>query len=222
MVIKQHEESLDDIERLTLGHYGASAEAFWEGTRDHDVSQNVAAFLQHLPPDEALDILDLGCGPGRDLITFAGLSHRAIGLDGSGEFCDMARRHSGCEVWHQRFSRLELGAGTFDGIFANASLFHVPSQELPAVLACCHRALRAGGVLFMSNPRGDAEGWQGDRYGNYRQFDDYQANLEQAGFEVLDHYYRPAGQPRHQQPWLAIVSQALSVIPAHDCRDAGG
>ena len=208
MTDKHSQEALDEIEQATVGHYQASADSFWQGTRDHDVSQNIAAFLGHLPADESLDILDLGCGPGRDLITFASLGHRAIGLDGSRAFVEMARQHSGCEVWQQQFLSLQLDESCFDGIYANASLFHVPSQELPGVLSQCHRALRTGGILFMSNPRGDAEGWQGNRYGNYRQLDVYESLLEQAGFNLLDHYYRPAGQPRNQQPWLAIVSQA--------------
>jgi hypothetical protein len=61
--------------------------------------------------------------------------------------------------------------------------------------------------LFTSNPRGNGEGWQGGRYGNYQEYDQSKASLEQAGFTVLDHYYRPEGKPRDQQPWLAIVSQ---------------
>lgn len=215
---------LDKIERLTLSHYDANAESFWLGTRDHDVSQNIGAFLQalstHLPQDstqssapgitrgQALDILDFGCGPGRDLYTFKALGHRPTGLDGSQTFCEMARQYSSCPVLHQQFLSLDLGEGCFDGIFANASLFHVPSQELPRVLKTCHRALRAGGILFMSNPRGDAEGWQGERYGHYMEFEESKVCLEQAGFSILDHYYRPEDKPRHFQPWLAIVCQS--------------
>ena len=97
----------------------------------------------------------------------------------------------------------------FDGIFANASLFHVPAQELPRVLQELHAALRSGGILFSSNPRGDTEGWSGGRYGHFMEFEVTSAYLEAAGFAVLEHYYRPVGLPRAQQPWLAIVSQKL-------------
>jgi SAM-dependent methyltransferase len=203
--MKQSLAVLDEIERVTLGHYDAHAQSFWLGTEGHDVGQNIEAFLQPLANDKVLDILDFGCGPGRDLISFSNLGHRAIGLDGSKAFCDMARLHSGCTVLHQQFLSLNLEEDRFDGIFANASLFHIPSQELPRVLSSCHRALRTGGVLFTSNPRGDAEGWQGDRYGNFMGFDESRAYLEQAGFTIVDHYYRPEGEPREQQPWLAVV-----------------
>ncbi len=201
-------EVLDSIETLTLNHYNQNAEAFWNGTKDHDVAQNYAAFLRPFPSDKKLDILDLGCGPGRDVRYFQSLGHRPVGLDGSEEFCRMARSNTGCRILHQKFLSLELPEHAFDGIFANASLFHVPSRELPRVLSELRRALRPGGILFSSNPRGEGEGWSGQRYGHYMQFDTSKLFLEQAGFAVIDHYYRPVGKPLHEQPWLAIVAQA--------------
>lgn len=203
--------NLDEIEKVTLSHYENNAESFWQGTRDHDVSQNIEAFLQALPKDKALDILDFGCGPGRDIRTFKSLGHNPVGLDGSKVFCEMAEQHSACPALHQQFLNLELEENSFDGIFANASLFHIPSKELARVLAQLHRALRSGGILFSSNPRGNAEGWQGQRYGNYMEIETSEIYLEKAGFKVIHHYYRPENKPREQQPWLAIVSEALSM-----------
>ncbi len=203
--------NFDEIERITLSHYENNAESFWSGTQDHDVSQNIEAFLQALPKNKILDILDLGCGPGRDIYTFKSLGHKPIGLDGSKIFCQMAQQHSGCPALHQQFLKLELEENAFDGIFANASMFHIPSQELPRVLEHLHRALRSGGILFSSNPRGNTEGWQGERYGHYMEIETSKSYLEQSGFKIIHHYYRPEGKPRNQQPWLAIVSEALSI-----------
>lgn len=200
-------ETLNEIERVTLGHYESNAESFWQGTRDHDVSQNIEALLKVLPQQKGLEILDFGCGPGRDLQRFKALGHNPTGLDGSQAFCEMAQSHSGCPVLHQSFCDLDLGQACFDGIFANASMFHVPSQVLGDVLLACYLALKPGGVLFTSNPRGAAEGWNGSRYGHYMELDVTTCYLEEAGFRVLDHYYRPAGLPQEQQPWLAIISQ---------------
>jgi SAM-dependent methyltransferase len=205
---------LDNIEAVTLGHYNQNAEAFWNGTKDHDVTQNYQAFLAPFPKDKKLDILDIGCGPGRDVAYFKSLGHRPVGLDGSEVFCSMARQHTGCLILHQKFLGLELPGHTFDGIFANACLFHVPSQELPRVLADLYTALRPGGILFLSNPRGNDEGWSEQRYGHYMQFETSKLFLETAGFEVLDHYYRPPGKPIHEQPWLAIVAQAATLNEA--------
>jgi len=201
-------KSSDDIETVTLSHYNQNAQAFWSGTKDHDVTQNYAAFLAPFPKDKTLDILDLGCGPGRDVSYFKSLGHRPVGLDGSEAFCEMARAYTGCLILQQKFLSLELPRHAFDGIFANASLFHVPSQQLPRVLADLYAALKPSGILFLSNPRGNDEGWSGQRYGHYMQFETSQLFLENAGFAVLDYYYRPLGKPKHEQPWLAIVAQA--------------
>jgi SAM-dependent methyltransferase len=198
---------LAEIESVTLGHYNDNAASFWEGTRDHDVTQNYQALLGRFPAGLSLNILDLGCGPGRDLAYFKALGHRPVGLDGSEAFCALAREHTGCEVLHQQFLSMNLPDAAFDGVFANASLFHVPGQELPRVLRQLWRALRPGGILFSSNPRGEQEGWSGRRYGNFMEFGTSSAHLEAAGFEVVDHYYRPQGLPRESQPWLAIVSR---------------
>ena len=194
------------ISDVTLDHYNQRAAAFWEGTRTHDVSQNVAALLKYLSADAPSTILDLGCGPGRDLKTFAELGHTAVGLDGSAEFAQMARDYAKCEVWQQDFLQLDLPAQYFDGVYANASLFHVPSQELPRVLQQLHASLKAGGILFTSNPRGkNQEGWNAGRYGAYHELDAWRQFMTAAGFVELEHYYRPPGLPREQQPWLASV-----------------
>lgn len=199
-------DELARISALTLGHYQDCAEDFRDGTRYHDVSQNIAALLRHIQADAPYQILDFGCGPGRDLRTFSALGHQAIGLDGCPRFVEMARVGSGCEAWLQDFLALDLPAARFDGIFANAVLFHIPSQELPRVLRQLHATLKPGGVLFSSNPRGDnQEGWNGDRYGAYYDWANWCTLLEAAGFSELEHYYRPAGLPREQQPWLASV-----------------
>ena len=198
---------LEEIENLTIGHYEDNAESFRIGTKDHDVSQNIAAFLGALPKGKQLDILDFGCGPGRDLNVFKQMGHRPTGLDGSKEFCKMTQKLCKFPILHQKFLHLELEDNSFDGVFANASLFHVPSLELSRVLKEIHSALRKGGILFSSNPRGSTEGWQGQRYGHYMEFEESQIYLKQNGFKILDHYYRPSGKPRELQPWLAIVSQ---------------
>ena len=191
---------------ITLGHYDQRAEIFWRDTRDHDVSQNIDALLQSLIGSAPFRVLDFGCGPGRDLITFKELGQEAIGLDGSERFVAMAREHSGCEVWCQDFLKLDLPAEYFDGIFANASLFHIPSQELPRVLRELYVALKPDGVLFSSNPRGEnQEGWSGERYGCYYDWPRWKELVTAAGFSEVRHYYRPTGLPCEQQPWLASV-----------------
>ncbi len=118
----------------------------------------------------------------------------------------MARSYSGCEVLHQDFLAMVLPKSRFDGVFANASLFHVPSKELSRVLLELSETLRPRGVLFCSNPRGNnEEGLSGDRYSCFFDLDTWRNYVRAAGFFEVRHYYRPPGLPRHKQPWLATV-----------------
>ena len=204
--MKLEPETLRQLVERTLGHYQARAEAFWEGTRNHDVEQNIEALLRHIQPAPPWTILDFGCGPGRDLRAFLQRGHHAIGLEGAPALAEMARVHSACEVWQQDFLHLDLPAAHFDGVFANASLFHVPRQELSCVLRQLHATLKPGGVLFSSNPRGNnEESVNGGRYGAYYDLATWREYLVAAGFAELEHYYRPPGLPCEQQPWLASV-----------------
>ena len=199
-------QDLQRIASRTLSHYDEQAQAYWEGTRDHDVSQNVDALLQSIEVPPPFDLLDLGCGPGRDLKTFTARGHRATGLEGSAQLAALARTNSGCEVLEQNFLALNLPSSQFDGVFANAVLFHVPTQELPRILRELHATLKPGGVLFTSNPRGDGqEGWNGDRYGAFHDWQTWRDFVCAAWFMELSHFYRPKGLPRDQQPWLASV-----------------
>ena len=203
-----------DLQHLalrTIGHYEARAEAFRAGTRDHDVSQNIDAMLSRITAPSPFTLLDFGCGPGRDLKALRALGHTAIGLDGAATLAAMARADTGCEVWHQNFLALDLPVARFDGVFANASLFHVPRVALPRVLRQLYATLKPGGVLFSSNPRGNNEaGWYGDRYGVYHDLDAWRDFMTAAHFEELLVYYRPDGLPREQQPWLATVWRAVA------------
>ncbi|PCJ17248.1 MAG: SAM-dependent methyltransferase [Gammaproteobacteria bacterium] len=199
-------DQLTHLVNATIASYEGRAEQFWQGTKDHDVSQNRQSLLSALPVEKSATLLDFGCGPGRDLHYFRSLGHTAIGLDACATFCQKARDYAQCDVWQQNFLDLNLPSEHFHGIFANASLFHVPQQELAQVLNHLHDALIPGGVLFCSNPRGpNIEGWNGDRYCAHTSFEHWCDTLQQARFSLLDHYYRPPGKPRDEQPWLVTL-----------------
>ena len=190
----------------TVAHYERRAVPYRDGTLDHDVSQNIDALLGAIEAPAPFRLLDLGCGPGRDLKTFTALGHQVTGLDGAAAFVEMARAASGCEVWQQDFLALDLPPAAFDGIFANATLFHIPRPALPRVLQQLHAALAAGGVLFSSNPRGDdRDGFDGTRYGMYFSWPTWRALLLEAGFIEISHYFRPTNAPPADQHWLASL-----------------
>ena len=202
------EARLRRISEITIGHYDRTAEDYWDGTRNHDVSQNYEALLEAIEGDPPYAILDLGCGPGRDLRYFRSLGHDATGLDGSMEFVTMARRYSGCDVLHQDFLAMVLPESHFDGVFANASLFHVPSQELPRVLLELSATLKSRGVLFCSNPRGNnEEGLSDDRYSCFFDLDTWRNYVTAAGFFEVQVLLPPTGAP---VPQAAVARDRLA------------
>jgi SAM-dependent methyltransferase len=201
---------MEQHEKITIAEYQLTAESFRVGTWDHDVSQNRDALISAMPlvPGK---ILDLGCGPGRDLVAFQNLGHDVTGLDATPAFVDMAKQAANCPVWEQSFLNLDLPPNYFDGIFANASLIHVPAREMQRVLQNLHQALSDRGALVMSMVRGDFEGFSerptGSRYVTGWEYDTLAPRLQATGFQVLNHYYRPAGMPIEQQSWLVMVAQ---------------
>ncbi len=199
----------DDLHRtsaLTIAAYDRMAEDYWSETRDRDLQADYELFFRFIEGKSPFTLLDLGCGPGRDLRHFASLGHRALGIDGSARFAAMARAHSGCEVQEQDFLTLNLPAQHFDGIFASASLFHIPPQHLPSVLRVLFASLKPRGILFTLNPRGnDEQGWMGERFCCYHRLATWRKTMRDSGYVELAHAYRPKGLPRARQQWLASV-----------------
>ena len=133
--MKLSRQDLEKITDLTLSHYNERAEDFWEGTRDHNVNQNITALLQCIEGEPPFTILEFGCGPGRDLKAFAELGHIAVGLEGAAHFAVMARAHSDCEVWQQDFLKLDLPDRHFDGVFATTCELPISAMARPSGVA---------------------------------------------------------------------------------------
>ena len=197
---------LQELTRRTIGHYEFNSESYQIGTVDHDVSQNYMALLDSIESEIPFKILDFGCGPGRDLRYFKSLGHIPTGIEGSETFVKVARTTIGCDVHHMNFINLDLPQFEYDGIFANATLFHVPRQEINRVMLEIHETLKERGVLFCSNPRGNnQEGFSGERYGFYYIWNTWKEICLNTGFEEIKHFYRPDGIPEEERPWLASV-----------------
>jgi SAM-dependent methyltransferase len=203
---------MEEHEKITIAEYQLTAESFRSGTWDHDVSQNRNALIAAMPNNPG-KILDLGCGPGRDLVAFQSLGQDVTGLDATPAFVKMAQQAANCPVWQQNFLNLDLPPNYFDGIFANASLIHVPSKEMQRVLQDLWQSLVGRGALVMSMVRGNYEGLAdrptGARYVAGWEYETLSPQLLSAGFKIVEKYYRPPGMPIEQQSWLVIVAQKL-------------
>ncbi len=199
---------MESHENITIAEYQATANSFREGTWDHDVSQNRQALVKWMPRNPGR-ILDLGCGPGRDLLAFKTAGHEAIGLDATPAFVEMAQQ-TGCEVWQQTFLDLHLPDCYFDGIFANASLLHVPQGSMEPVLQKLWQSLATQGAIVLSMARGNQEGFvsrpSGQRFVSYWEYETLAPLVQAARFSIVEHYYRPPGLPQDQQSWVVIVA----------------
>jgi 2-polyprenyl-3-methyl-5-hydroxy-6-metoxy-1,4-benzoquinol methylase len=204
---------MEQHEQITIAEYQLTAEDYRLGTWNHDVSQNRNALIAGMSKKQG-KILDLGCGPGRDLIAFQEMGYEVTGLDATPAFVEMAKQTAGCEVWQQSFLSLELPSNNFEGIFANASLIHVPSAEMLGVLKHLNYALSDRGVLLMSMVRGDREGFSerptGYRYVTGWEYESLKPKLEAAKFQILHHYYRPQGVAIAECSWLVMVARKIS------------
>jgi SAM-dependent methyltransferase len=194
----------------TLHHYDRHAQDYLDFTLAQGIEDNRRLFMEAVEAIGGRRILDLGCGVGRDLRHFRSAGYEAVGLDGAPAMARAARRLSGCPVIVQDMLNLDLPNEAFDGVYAYASLYHMPSQALPAALARLARTLRPGGVLFVCNPCGDdEEGWLDERYICLLSFATWSRLVRAAGFKRITHFYRPPGLPRREQEWLASLWRRL-------------
>lgn len=145
----------------TLQYYQQNADAFVEGTVSADMHDSRMRFLKLLPSQAY--ILDFGCGSGRDTKAFLEQGYRVDAVDGSAELCRMASELTGIPVKQMLFEGLSA-VEQYDGIWACASILHLPRKELMGVLKKISDALKIGGILYMSFKYGDFEGIRSGRY----------------------------------------------------------
>ncbi len=148
-------KSLGDGEQAqTLEYYERNAESYFKATRDADLSVLYEHFTRRLP--EGARILDAGSGSGRDTLAFLQRGYAVSAFDSSPALCELSTRLTGVRTRVLRFQQLE-DEDQYDGIWACASLLHVPEAELPDAIARLIRALKPRGVLYMSFKHGAGE-----------------------------------------------------------------
>jgi SAM-dependent methyltransferase len=166
------------VDEETLQFYRGNAEAY-AGRTFTSRQARLMAFLALLPPGAS--ILELGCGAGGDTAEMLARGFDVRATDGSPEMAALASRHLGRTVETLLFHQLDA-VETYDGVWANACLLHVPRPELADVLARIWRALKSGGVFYASYKAGDSDGRDTlNRYYNYPSPDWLRATYAAAG-----------------------------------------
>ena len=161
----------------TLTYYNENADTFIEGTLNADMSQVQNKFISYLK--EGSHILDAGCGSGRDSLAFKKAGYTVTAIDGSVALCEKASKLLGQPVEHRMFQEM-IEENVYDGIWACATLLHVPSSESVEVFRRLTLALKEGGIFYASFKYGTFEGERGGRF-----FNDY---TEEKLSEVLAHF----------------------------------
>ena len=150
----------------SIEYYDKNAVEYFERTVDINMQSMWDLFTEQLP--EGASVLDLGCGSGRDSAYFISCGFDVTAMDASEEMCDLASIHIGQDVLHLSFAEMDFNE-VFDGIWACASLLHVPSDGIDTILSKVINSLKINGVLFMSFRYGEYEGERdGRHYTDYR------------------------------------------------------
>lgn len=146
---------------MTIEYYNDNAGRFISSTANAELSKQLAWFLDRIP--RGAQVLDWGCGSGRDAKSMMDAGYNVVASDASVAMCVAASELTGLDVLNESFAELKA-ENAFDGIWANASLLHMPMVELPEVFEIAARALKQGGVFYASFKLGDFEGIRNGRW----------------------------------------------------------
>ena len=192
------------MDKQTLEYYNDHAIEYYISTIDVDMRDIYELFEVNLADGDS--ILDVGCGSGRDSYYFLGTGYSVTAIEPSKELARLASERIGMEVINTPIQAINFKS-QFNGVWACASLLHIPFIEMPTVLIKLHEALKDGGTLFISLKKGDYEGYRNGRY-----FCDYnvpkfeQLNYKDIGYQLLK-YHESADKrsDRQLETWLNIV-----------------
>ena len=188
-----------------MNYYDLNAKKFIESTISIDMSEFYAPFLEKLP--ENAKILDIGCGPGRDVKYFKGCGHDVVGVEPSVELANYAREYSKCPIHLSTIEDIEL-AQKFDGIWACASLLHLSTEDLISILVKIQSLLNSKGAFYCSFKLGKFEGERDGRFYNDQNQDSIRRLLPE-GMAVCDLWITEDKRSDSDEQWVNLVGRKL-------------
>lgn len=188
-----------------IEYYNENAESFFNGTVNVDMSLWRDKFEQYLP--DGGRVLDAGCGSGRDSRAFKKHGFSVVAFDAASEMCRIASEHIDQPVWQMRFDEISFDE-EFDGIWACASLLHVPYEELPVVMKKLHKALKSKGMLYVSFKYGEGTKKRGERSFSDFTEETVRPLFEKAGFEVTECGITTDNRPdKANEKWVNVIAR---------------
>lgn len=201
----------------TLEYYEKEYETFISETIDADTEVLRRRFLKNIP--DKGEILDLGCGSGRDTRAFIDAGYRVSAIDGSAEICHAASEYTGIEVKCRDFFDIK-DEEAYDGIWACASILHVEKSRIPQLLKVLYRAMKKGGILYMSFKYGDHNGFRDGRHftdldeDGFRELMDqlYSENIKQEDFTMIDEWQSEDVRRGKMVQWLNVILKKSDTV----------
>ena len=192
------------MENNTISYYNNHAADFVNNTATVDIKVIQDRFLKYIPEQE--NILDFGCGSGRDSKYFLEKGYKVTATDGSKELCALASNIAGIEVKCMLFSELDE-IEVYNGIWACSSILHLTKTELKDVFFKMYRALKDEGYIYTSFKYGNFEGWRGDRYFTDFTENEFKKFLEEIpGIEIQEMWITADVRPdRGAEKWLNMI-----------------
>ena len=182
----------DDPVIISVAAYSTNPIAYEEKYATH-LLDRPTRFASLLSPGS--HILDLGCGPGRDIRIFSEGGHKPIGIELNPEFSEMARRQGDVIQGDIRNISSIFTPSSFDGVWAQASLVHLEKSEIALVLDDLRDLLKPNGLLYACVPATGETGWldesDGRRWYTTWQEDSFEEAVKSAGFQVDDVTHGP-------------------------------
>lgn len=195
---------------MTLHYYQNHAQDFFDGTVNVDMTPLYEAFTQHLP--HSARVLDAGCGSGRDAKAFNEMGYQVDAFDASSAMVELAKQHTGLPVQLMTFSEID-GKAQYDGIWCCASLLHVPSSGLPAVMQRLADALKPGGVWYVSFKYGNGERVQGKRrFTDLNEMELRRLLNNMTEIDIFSQWITKDNRPDRDELWLnAILKKKIEL-----------
>mgnify|MGYP001024589709 FL=1 len=189
---------------ITLKYYNNKAEQFYDSTVSVNFADTQNIFLSKLAKGSA--ILDFGCGSGRDTKYFLSQGHHVEAIDGSLELCKLASKYTGIQVRHMLFQELSA-IHKYDGIWACASILHLPWSELTDVMRKMQAALKANGIIYTSFKYGTFSGERNGRYFTDMTEARFAGFIEEVdGLQIEEQWISADVRPgRGEEQWLNII-----------------
>jgi len=188
----------------TIRYYDENAIEFFENTKNADMKELYELFLKYLP--KGSKSLDLGCGSGRDTKYFLQNGYDTVAIDGSLEMVKLSTQYTGKQTFHMTFEQLDFYE-EFDGVWACASLLHVPRSKIDLIFRKIYLALKKNGIFYSSYKYGNTEEFRNGRFFN---------NYDESSFMALlkNHPYfgllemkttNDVRKGRENEKWLNVI-----------------